>query len=227
MDNSKLFLWINRINSIVLLLILLCGLGFTLINVLDSFSSHKNDKPITFDKNQNQSNLGQPTDLRLGLSSDVCGTDINYIELQTQPRSEGFSSGYSSDTKNILFSQMATMKNWWLFGSNNQNIEQVKQLNSSDKNSLSCESGETIAIMYIISEPNTEKRSISLSSFDGSDYQVISKGIDKIIESKVSGDGKFLITIEQIGDNAFFRKYSINQKEKTAESPISNIKTKL
>jgi hypothetical protein len=227
MDNSKFFIWINRINSIVFLLILLCGLGFTLMNVLDGFYSHKNNKTITFDKNDNQTKSGEQIDLRLGLSSEICGTDLNYIQLETHPRSSGFSSGYNSDTKNILFAQLSTMKNWWLFSSNNQNIEEVTQLQPSGKNSLSCETGETTAIMYVISDQNTDLKSISISSTDGSDYQVISKNIDKIIESKVSPDGKFLITIEQIGDKAFLRNYSINQREKTAESPISSISTKL
>jgi hypothetical protein len=227
MDNSKFFLWVNRINSIVFLLILLCGLGFTLMNVLDSFSSHKNNKAITFDKNDNQTKSEEQIDLRLGLSSEICGTDLNYIQLETHPRSSGFSSGYNSDTKNILFTQLSTMKNWWLFGSNNQNIEEVRQLHPSAKNSLPCESGETIAIMYVISDPNTELKSISISSYDGDNYRVISKNIDKIIESKVSSDGKFLIAIEQIGDKAFLRKYSIFQREKTAESPISEINSKL
>ena len=227
MDNSKLFLWINRINSIVFLLILLFGLGFTLMNVLDSFSSHRNNKTITFDKNEDLSKADQQIDLRLGLSSEICGTDLNYVQLETHPRSSGFSSGEYSDTKNILFAQLSTMKNWWLFSSNNQNIEEVIQLHPSGKNSLSCESGETIAIMYVISDQNTDLKSISISSIDGDDYQVISKNIDKIIESKVSSDGQFLITIEQIGDKAFLRKYSINQREKTAESPISAISRKL
>ncbi len=226
MDNSKFFLWINRINSIVFLLILLCGLGFTLMNVLDSFSSHRNNKTIIFDKDEVQSKRDQQINLRLGLSSEICGTDLNYIQLETHPRSSGFSSGEYSDTKNILFVQLSTMKNWWLFSSNNQNIEEVTQLQPS-KNTLSCETGETIAIMYVISDPNTDSKSISISSTDGSDYQVISKNIDKIIESKVSPDGKNLITIEQIGDKAFLRKYSINQRVKTAESQISAISTKL
>ena len=227
MDNSKFFLWINRINSIVFLLILLCGLGFTLMNVLDSFSSHRNNKTIIFDKDEVQSKKDQQINLRLGLSSEICGTDLNYVQLETHPRSSGFSSGEYSDTKNILFVQLSTMKNWWLFSSNNQNIEEVTQLQPSSKNTLSCETGETIAIMYVISDPNTDSKSISISSTDGSDYQVISKNIDKIIESKVSPDGKNLITIEQIGDKAFLRKYSINQRAKTAESQISAISTKL
>ncbi len=227
MDNSKFFLWINRINSIVFLLILLCGLGFTLMNVLDSFSSHRNNKTIIFDKDEVQSKRDQQINLRLGLSSEICGTDLNYIQLETHPQSSGFSSGEYSDTKNILFAQLSTMKNWWLFSSNNQNIEEVTQLQPSSKNSLSCETGETIAIMYVISDQNTDSKSISISSTDGSDYQVISKNIDKIIESKVSPDGKNLITIEQIGDKAFLRKYSINQRVKTAESQISAISTKL
>ncbi len=197
------------------------------MNVLDSFSSHRNNKTITFNKNDNQTKSDQQIDLRLGLSSEICGTDLNYIQLETHPRSSGLSSSYNSDTKNILFAQLSTMKNWWLFSSNNQNIEEVRQLHPSDKNSLSCEAGETIAMMYVISDPNSELKSIAISSSDGGDYHVISKNIDKIIESKVSPDGKFLITIEQIGDKAFLRKYSINQREKTAESPISDISAKL
>ena len=158
MDNSRFFLWINRINSIVFLLILLCGFGFTLINVLDGFSSHKNNKTITFDKSDNQTKSDNQIDLRLGLSSEICGTDLNYIELETHPRSSGFSSGYNSDTKNILFTQLSTMKNWWLFSSNNQNIDEVRQLHSSTENSLSCDSGETIAMMYIISDLTQHSR---------------------------------------------------------------------
>ncbi len=222
MDNSKFFIWINRINSIAILLLLLCGLGFSLIAVLDGLFAHGNKQTLSFDNQQDSSNQEPELDLRLGQSNDVCGTDISYIELQTQPRSAGFSSGYHSDSKNILFSQMATMENWWLFGANQQTIERITQLSASVGASLECESADTIAIMYEITTPDNDKRSIALSSPDGRHYQMISTGIDQLIESKVSRDGKFLITIEQVGESAFFRKYAISQREKITETVISH-----
>lgn len=222
MDNSKFFIWINRINSIAILLLLLCGLGFSVIAILDGLFAHEKKQTLSFDNQQDSSHQEPALDLRLGQSYDVCGTDISYIELQTQPRSAGFSSGYHSDTKNILFSQLTTMENWWLFGANQQTIERITQLSASLGASSICDSGDTIAIMYEITAPDSDQRTLALSSPDGRHYQVISKDIDQLIESKVSRDGKFLIMIEQVGDSAFFRKYAISQQEKITETVISH-----
>ena len=226
MDNSRFFLWINRLNSIVFLLLLLCGLGFTLINALDGLSSHRQEQSVAFTNDEKTQLENNPIDLHLGSSSQICGTDLSYIELQTQPRSSGsFSSGYNSDIKNILFTEMQTMKNWWLFDSNKQNIDQIIQLQHNENST--CSSEKTIALMFVISVPNSDKKSIALSATDGNDYRVVSSNIDRLIESNISHDGSYLITIEQSGSEVFFRKYLINKREKIAESPISSISKKL
>jgi hypothetical protein len=172
--------------------------------------------------------------LRLSDISKVCGQDIQYIKLKTPRESKGYSSsGYRSNTRNVIFFIGADMEAHWLFNTNKNFISKMNQLKIKSDN---CKNNETVAILYQIIKEDSNSNgkldendalTISLTSPDGKNYIEIESKITSILDYSVNKTASVLTILLQQNNKIIMKKYSLSTNKKISEREVTRIGKKL
>jgi len=231
MEQNKFYIWVSRVTSILFLLLILIGIGFTIFGI---FESRKWGERNAVEVIGEQPDDEVIEDLRLSNITRVCGKDIQYVKLNSSTSSKGFSSsGYGSITRNIVFFVGPDMDSHWLFNTNKYLISEIDQL---EKTADDCKDKETVSIYYEIIKSDTNKDgdlnteddfTISLTSPDGKNYVELESEITSVIDHSIDSDARILTILMQKGSSILIKKYSLKNGQKISEKEVSRIGKKI
>jgi len=236
-ENNKVFLWVWRINGVLLL-----G-GIVIITL---FIAYQIVKDFLRDRHQPQENIVEsvaedPHNKEkwvLGNPSHIQGNNFIMIALVSENNdvevkdkfaysSSLYDKSISNPAKNILFLDTKSNNSFWLFTDTQRLILDTSQL-PNDYNS-----GEpTKAIFYnVVSvDSNSDKilnykddSSLFISSPIGSDYEVVLKAYDRIISKSMVETNKIMI-VYQFEGTAYSKLINISPYKVISNKKLPKIK---
>lgn len=121
--SNRVFAWVWRVNSLLLLVLGLVGVVGTVAIVFNVGLFWSRQRPEQQLTKVAGTNLGQE-DLRLGNFREIAGTEFLYAELASPSKYIGSgSSGGLGSARNLLFFNVSTKRAHWLLPDNGQTIE--------------------------------------------------------------------------------------------------------
>lgn len=227
MEPNRFFVVIQRINSVLFLLLLLGGLALMAFGFYESSRWERNNQVVVAPQEEGETDV----ELFVGDLEGVCGHDVQYVELEARERGGKFSSGgYGAETRNLLFLRGSEMSSAWLFEGNQQLIRVHRAL--SKEESRSEDEEPVIALYYEVvrSDRNGDGRMdaddgsiIALSRPDGTGYREIESGVRRVVQQRVVDDGATLLLLVQEEKRVMAKRYSLRTFEKLSEKEIATL----
>lgn len=234
MENNRFFAIVQRINSVLFLLLLLGGVGLMLLAFFETSSWERRDTVVVTEENGNRER-----EFFVGSLVTVQGHDVQYVELESRDHGGKFSSGgYGSQTRNLLFLRGNEMQATWLFEGNGQMIRTHHALAKDGINGESdCDGARNgtqpvLALYYEVVRGNADDSgefeesapaSIALSRPDGSGYRELEPGVRRVIQKQVLDDGATLSLLLQDGPRLVLKRYSLRSFDKISEREIATL----
>lgn len=231
-ETNRFFVVINRINSVLLLVIFLLAAGGIILTV---FMESKWIKNRTIEvKDISMQGKMEKIKLRLGHIEQVYGTPVQLVRLETEPKGGKLSSGYYPEvTRNIMFLTKELKEARWLFPKHHFLIKTVDKLCENRECSEKC---PTLAIYYEIIKEDTngdgkltenDNAVVALSRVDGSDYVELGLGLQRIIGHKIINQGTEVAVLGEKDGKVLYMTYSLRDFSKISEIIITEITDKL
>ena len=231
MDKTKIFELINRINS-VLFLILLSG-GCLLI-ILGIISSNRwQDRRAVEVVQNNDNDEKNKIELILGNIASVPGYETQYVKLRSRASGGKFAS-YSGGRKirNVLFFSGEKLSTHWLYTKHTYLIKEfstlTKDINEDKRVAIA------IYIETIKSDTNGNNGldnddliTISLTDPYGKKYTEIENQVESVVDINLNDNGKYLTLLLQKNAKVILKKYSLATFNLVSEKVINEISKKL
>lgn len=230
-EQSRLFIVINRINSVLLLIVLVIAAGAIIWTIFVQ-SQWKKNRTIEVQDKSEQGNT-EKVNLRLSTIEQVYGAPVQFVRLETEPKGGKFSSGYYPEvTRNIMFLTKGMKQARWLFPKHTFLIKTIVQLRGSegyDRNN------PTRAMYYeIIKEDSNgdgklaedDAVVIALSRTDGTGYVELDSKHQRIVGHRTVNQGGELAVIVEKDGKVLYSTYSLRSFSKTSEIVITEIADK-
>lgn len=225
MESNKFFVFVNRFNSIVFMMVLLAaGASIVFINIM---SNEWRDKRSV--KLKEGPDSAVEIELILGNINTVAGSTVMYVNLREREGRSSYSSGGSlGETRNVLFFKDKELKPVWLFKGNGyliRNMNELKIGQYTDKN-------PAISFIYEVVYKDTngnekleggDKLAIALSRVDGSEFVNVIESVDSLIDHTVSNDGKEVGLIYQKNRNIYLERISLTDFQSLSKSELTQI----
>ncbi len=227
METNRFFTAIQRINSVLFLLLLLGAMALMLFAAWESSHSRwRREDAIQVAPEQAER---KHMEFVIGDVAKVRGLDIRYVELNAREESESlkYSSGSSTTTRNLLFLQGKEMTPQWLFETHLQILHCYKPLYEEEDDE---DNKPAVAFYYDVIKSDTNNdgeitdedlHSIALSHPDGSGYQEIESGIRRVVERQVADNGTTLLLMVQEKGQVVIKRYSLKTFQKVSERNIA------
>lgn len=213
MESNRFFLWLTRLNAILILLFLLGAIAVSLFAVLESMR-WDNRRAVEVVKEEDKT--AQDETLRLGSIDTVCGHDAKYIELQTERKGKSYSSGSSGgQTRNIIFFTDGNSRAQWLFDHNRYLIDTVRPVPYSYSD---CDDDSAVLIYYVIITDDSnndgklseeDELTIAISDPYGRDYKALLTDADRVLDYELTANNKQLSILLKKGEQVVLRDYSV------------------
>ncbi|PUB80973.1 MAG: hypothetical protein DBP02_19620 [gamma proteobacterium symbiont of Ctena orbiculata] len=236
MDRSRLFDVINKINS-VLLLVVLVGGGILIITgiVLSNQWQDRRAVQVTPDDGGDEE-----IELILRDITDVPGHDTQYVKLHSRARGGKFSS-YSGggETRNVLFFRGVNLNTHWLYDEHTFYISEFAVLKNKVDKYLDSEKdkkeiAKAIYIEVIKSDTNRNEEldrndaiSVALADTNGENLKVIESDVQSVIDYNLVDEYRQLVLLFQKNDKVILKKFSLSTFEMLSENVIDEISRKL
>lgn len=231
MEQSKVFGIIQKINSIIFLVLLASGCFLIILGI---FSTNRWQNRRAVEVVQNDTGEEQEKiELVLGNIASIPGYDTQYVRLRSRSAGGSFSS-YSggNETRNVLFFTGSDLNTHWLYQNHTFNITEFSILKQVHKNDE--EKALAIYIETIKSDSNGDKSldeddliTISLTDPYGENHTEIDSKVQSVIDSNVVEEGKYLILLMQKNNMVILKKYSLSTFKLVSEKVINEISKKI
>ncbi len=219
MEDSKIFRFITRANSVLIFLLITGGMVLMLGSfVMSSFVRHQDADAVKVAEVPGDE-TSPKLELELSGINEVEGSDVQYILLKSKWHGGKFSSGYGGgEIRNVLFLVGKEPEPRWIFPNHANNIRSVSSLVFHDNGDVGG-SGKTLAIFYeyIDKDSNGDGEldaddllSIALSKPDGSGFTVLDTGITSQLDEKLLDEGRVVAVLSQKGGKVYFNKYKVD-----------------
>jgi hypothetical protein len=232
MDKSRLFDTINKINSVLLLLLFTGGIILVLTGIVMS-NQWQNRRAV---KVAEKPGSEHKMELILGNIADVPGYSTQYVKLTTRRSGGKFSSSYGGgEMRNVLFFSGNDLDTHWLYEDHNHYITNFQVL-SNDQNPPSMgarEEKKTAVAIYVKTIPadtsgngvldRGDLSNIALLTPDGKNLTEIERGIQSVIDYNLSEDDQQLVLLLQKQGQVILKKYSLSSFELISEKVIEEI----
>lgn len=214
MEDNKFFVWVWRINGIILLLAAIGVSGLALVGLYESVTRSSQEEVVVNLANDPKgiekwtlgraiSVVGANT-LMLSLISENEEVDASQSKFIASDRY--YFSGNYGPAKNVLFINTESNNSFWLFKSTSQLVLNAEPFPYSYQAS-DADPVKVIFYQVVTSDTNgdgalnkKDKVSLAITSPDGSGYRIILKEFDKIISKTLSEDGDILVVYHDNGD---------------------------
>jgi len=223
---ERLFVIIGRINSVLLLLVLI-GAGISIF--LLSWSSNRWQDRGAIEVPGNASTSKPPVLLRFGRIENITGANTQMMLLSAERTSEGFSSGgYGSETRNVLFLTGNEKTARWLFPKQSNLILVTAQLREVSKDHKDNPTN-ALYFEYVTEDTNGDGKlsaqdhsHVALSKSDGLGFVEVLQGVSRVLSYEMLGD-KHLSVVYQTGKTVRHAKFSVLSFTKEIDQEIVNI----
>ncbi len=229
MDSNHTFSIIRKINTVLILLILIGVLSIIVFFIVE-MRGHQQDRTVEVTNNSTPTPEAD-VKLQLGNLQKITGHNTSYITLNSKKEGGKLGSGNrGSHMRNILFFVGQDMNPKWLYKHHNHLILCLCTFKTDYQKD---QQRQVIGLYVHVIKTDTngdgklskkDKSTIALINTDGSSYQEIETNIDQIIDSDVTDDGQSAIFIVQVGTDIIMKKYSLITQKKLSEQIITNIK---
>ena len=226
---DKVFTWIGRANSVVLLLLLI-GVAFQVA----IWNWPKGDRPyprhvaVTAEASDPEQ---RPVQLILGDVKAITGSDILMISLGTEDDSLklGSGSGYrQGEMRNMLFLSGSGQRAAWLFPKNDNLLRDLDQLGWRPEQDSR---NPTVALYLEYATADTDGDheidhgdafTIALAKPDGSGVTDILQGVTRVLSHRLV-DEQTLALVYQIENKIWHARYRANTFEKLSEQAVIDV----
>jgi hypothetical protein len=235
MERSRVFDVINKINS-VLLLVLLVGGGVLVITGIVLSNQWQDRRAVQVEPGDD---ADEKMELILGNITDIPGHNAQYVKLHNRSRGGKFSS-YSGggETRNVLFFTGENLTTHWLFDEHNFFICEFTVLKNEVNRYVDSEKDEkevarAIYIEVIKSDSNGNQEldrgdfiNIALSDPYGEKFKIIESDIQSVVDFNLVDEYRNLVLLFQKNDKVILKKYSLATFEVLSENVIDEISRK-
>lgn len=233
MNKSKVFDIINKINSI-LFLVLLLGVGVVIIFGLVASNNWQDRRAVQVVQDDNEK---QKVELILGSINIVTGHNVQYVELYSRENGGKFASSSGvGETRNVMFFTGKQLESHWLYDKHNYLINAFSVL-SNDATSDPREEKRIAKAIYIETVKEDTNRNgeldgddlitISLAQPDGTNLKDIETGVQSVIDHDLLADNNSLMLLFQKENKVIVKKYSLSTFKAESEKVINEISGKL
>lgn len=216
MESNKLFLMINRINAVLILMLLisaLVGLYFLYNEMI--YSKRRNTVEVSSLDKENEI-------IELSNVAKISGHTQKYVEVYTRKDGELKSGGYSRTLRNLIFINAESTNPQWLFPNNNAVLIQVSQL----KDYRPSEHITTFFyIEYVTHDTNKDGKlseldniKLAFSSPSGKNLIMLDENITKILNHDYQAETNLLTTLVQINDEVRYRTYDLIKAKRLSDA---------
>ena len=228
---ERLFIIIGRINSILLLLVLLfAGLSIAWVLLSDKQWQRRGAIEVPAGKSASKEQVL----LSFERIENITGASTQMMLLSAKENSVTFSSGggYRSETRNVLFLTGHEKTARWLFPKQNNLIFVAAQLREESKNA---EANPTRALYfeYVKDDSNGDGKlsiqdlsSIALTNPDGWGFVEVLHGVSRVLSYEMLGSQN-LVVVYQVGKAVRYAKFSVVFFTKESDHEIVNVPDKL
>jgi hypothetical protein len=224
---DRLFVVINRINSILLLLALV---GVCVLLGWASWSSAEWHRRGAIEVADVEGKRDSPVFLHLEHMEDITGANAQMMLLSARAKSGKFSSGsgYDSETRNVLFLAGEEKKARWLFPAQNNLVLAAKQLR---EDSIHCDKKPTKALYfeYVAEDSDGDGKlsdqdhsTVALSKPDGSGFVVVLNGVSRILSHELLND-QYISVVYQTGKSVRHARFSVSSLTKETDQEIADV----
>ena len=231
MEQAKVFGIINKINSILFLLLLVGGF-FLIVSGMFLSSSWQDKRAVEVVQNDAEGKQ-EKIELILDDIENIPGSDTQYVHLKTK-RSGGKFSSYSGggETRNVLFFTGSKLNTHWLYQNHIFNILKFAILKQCKKNNKN----KALAIYIETAKSDSDGDNllneddlitISLTDVNGENLTEVDSNVQSVIDKNVVEDGSFLILLMQKDNQVLLKKYSLSTFKLVSEKLINEISKKL
>jgi hypothetical protein len=223
MEDNRFFATIKKVNSVLLLLLLL-GI---LLSLMKCSSSHSDWNEQHTVKVTNTGGDKYQVDLILNNLQPVIGTDGFYVQLLEKNGSTSYVSGGSNGKiKNVLFFKDKDFTPQWLFDINYYLIERMTPIFSKDKSKM-----EAFLYEVVFNDNNLDKSidrndkiTIALSKPDGSNFVRLIETVDNFFSHQTSVDNKELVVLYQKYDRIIIENFSLLDFKSISKRTLTELK---
>lgn len=223
---ERLFRTIAKINSILLLLVLLGG-GILIGGAIWSSNQWRSRGTIEVP-------TGEPTTktkvlLHLDRVQNITGANAQMILLSAEEKSGTFASGgYGIETRNVLFLTGSDKKARWLFPKQSNLILSTEQLREEPKE-LRDKPTRALYFEYVTVDTNSDGKlssqdlsSIGLSSPDGLGFAEVLTGVTRVLSHELL-DSQQLSVVYQSGNTVRHAIFSVLTMKKDKDQEVISL----
>ncbi|MCE1171482.1 MAG: hypothetical protein LWW84_09170 [Azovibrio sp.] len=225
---ERLFTLIKRINSALLLLGLL-GLGAFIAWNIWSSNQWQSSRAVPIPATQ--AGEAKPVLLEFGQIENIHGTGTQMLELSARDSSgKLYSSGYGSETRNVLFLSGKDKTPRWLFPVQSNLILTVEQLRHETESSGSKQApASALFFEYISNDSNgdgklsrDDRSRIALAKPDGTGLTEVLDGVSRVLSREML-DSQHLTLIYQKDRAIHHARFSLATLSKELDQEIVTV----
>jgi hypothetical protein len=225
MENSKVFRFINRLNSILFLVMLVSVIGFTAFTFAE-MNRGINVRTVAIESPDKSTDKREV--IELSEVDQVYGHDYQMIMAYSRRDGVLGSGGYSRTVRNILFLDPQGNDPKWLLETNEQVVTESIQLSHeedeydsiTDYHYFCIVSDDTNGDGLLSAE---DKADLFISSPSGADVAVLANDLDRIINHQYNADNRSLSLLAQVGNKIVYRIYSLETLKLLSEKFVTQV----
>lgn len=204
MENNKIFLTINRINSLLFLFLLIVSLiGAVFVFQEITTSTRKNAVEITTPDKETKEVI------ELSDVETIRDKGIQYIRVYSMRDGVLMSGGYSKILRNLLFLSKKGEEPKWLLPNNDSNILVHRVLKTYDEQT----NKSTSDYIYLEIKSQSEGSSACISSVDGESLHCLDKDLNKIIQYEYFSDEGTIGLLVQVSNEIRYKVFDLESKK--------------
>jgi hypothetical protein len=226
---DRFFVWIGRVNS-VLLLLLLIGIGFVASWEMWRDLHRHRPEPVTVTA---EAGTSEPVRLTLGRTEPIAGSDVLMVPLEAERAGGKLTSGpYDRDTHNALFLTGGDAQATWLFEGNGNLIHSLHSL-QQEIDGRRTGPAAAIYIEYTATDTNGDNEideadtvAVALAKLDGTGRTDLLQNVKRVILWELI-DERTLALIYQIDKTIWHARYRTDTFTKISEQPVIAVPERL
>ncbi|WP_395400562.1 hypothetical protein ACHMW6_24090 [Pseudoduganella sp. UC29_106] len=230
---DRLFTVIGRINSVLLLVVLL-GAGISVGWMM--VASNRWERRGAVEVPEAASSSKQSVMLTFSQLESITGANAQMLRLTTHEKSQGFSSGSSgSEIRNVLFLTGTAKTARWLFKDHKNIILNVSQLHRepTDRNERVEQPTKALYFEYVTDDTNGDGKlssedhsNVALTTQDGTGFTEVLHNADRIFSFEVL-DQMHLSVVYQKGATVRHAKYLLTSLKLEVDQEIITVPKKI
>lgn len=204
MENNKLFITINRINSVLFLLLLLGGLA-SLIYMFYEINRHDSRTAVAITKPDSRTK----ETIELSDVVNIEDKNIQYVKVYSRDGGVLGSGGYSKTLRNLLFLDPKGENPDWLLPDNTTEILKHRILSKYNKKTSTRRSD----YLYLEFKQAPESLKVCISNLKGTSINCLEQNLNKVLQHHYYADSQTLALLLQTNNEIRYKTYNLKSND--------------